>query len=262
MACTGRPIPFARRAVEGADPLADLRYAILITDWFPLARRRLGERAGELRLCDPGSGSLIQRSALASSAFASYLSCYVVVFVWQVRGDSRATSGDCYNRDYNRGVDVRAAGREQRCSPGGPFRCEKRREVGVLELRDGSGLISGQQVRAARPRSDRSLLFSATETAETLYKTPALVSHRVRCGKPTCRCATGEGHGPYTFLYWREGQKQHRRYVPAAEVEAVQVIVEARRAAEQAERLVLGQSLETWREIQQWVRDLETTSQR
>ncbi len=112
---------------------------------------------------------------------------------------------------------------------------------------------------AARPDPSPS---SASETAETLYKTPALVSHRVRCGKSTCRCATGEGHGPYAFLYWREGAKQRRRYVPATEVEAVQVVVDARRAAEQAERLVLGQSLETWRGIRRWVRDLETTSRR
>lgn len=40
--------------------------------------------------------------------------------------------------------------------------------------------------------------MTALEIAKTLYKTPIFVSHRVRCGKPTCRCATGEGHGGHT----------------------------------------------------------------
>ncbi len=117
-------------------------------------------------------------------------------------------------------------------------------------------------MRAASSISDRSSPCSATETAETLYKTPALVAHHVRCGKSTCRCATGDGHGPYWFLYWREGAKQRRRYVPAAEVPSVRAVVEQRRAAEQAERLVLEQSLEAWRGMQRWLRDLETTGQR
>ena len=127
---------------------------------------------------------------------------------------------------------------------------------------DRTGIMARQHVSAAADRPSWSSSRSATETAETLYKTPALVAHRVRCGKSTCRCTTGDGHGPYWFLYWREGATQRRRYVPAAEVEAVQVIVEARRAAEQAERHVLGQSLETWREMRRWLRDLETTGQR
>ncbi len=127
---------------------------------------------------------------------------------------------------------------------------------------DGVGLISGQRARALRSVSGRSLPRSATETAEMLYKTPALVSHRVRCGKSTCRCTTGEGHGPYWFLYWREGVTQRRRYVPAGELPVVRAVVEARWAAEQAERLVLGQSLETCRGIRQWLRDLEKAGQR
>ncbi len=130
------------------------------------------------------------------------------------------------------------------------------------EHRDGVRSWRGRCLGAPEVAHGRSSPYSATETAETLYKTPALVSHRVRCGKSTCRCATGKGHGPYAFLYWREGAKQRRRYVPATEVEAVQVIVEGRRAAERADRLVLGQSLEAWRGMRRWLQDLETTGQR
>ncbi len=118
-----------------------------------------------------------------------------------------------------------------------------------------------QRMRTVVVRPSRSSR-SATEIAQTLYKTPALVSHRIRCGKPTCRCTTGEGHGPYSFLYWREGATQRRRCVPTAEVEAVRAVVEERRAADQAERVALGQSLEAWRGMRRWVRDLETSGRR
>lgn len=73
-------------------------------------------------------------------------------------------------------------------------------------------------------------MASATQLAESLYKTPALVAHRVRCGKSTCRCADGEGHGPYHFLLWREGAIQRRRYVRHADVPAVKAVCDARRA--------------------------------
>lgn len=37
---------------------------------------------------------------------------------------------------------------------------------------------------------------------------------RIRCGKPSCRCARGELHGPYWYVYWRDsGGKLRKRYV-------------------------------------------------
>jgi len=39
----------------------------------------------------------------------------------------------------------------------------------------------------------------------------------VRCGKPTCRCATGERHGPYLYRRWREDGRQRRAYVSPTE---------------------------------------------
>ncbi len=39
-----------------------------------------------------------------------------------------------------------------------------------------------------------------------------------RCGKPSCRCARGELHGPYYYRRWREGGRQRRRYVRARDV--------------------------------------------
>src|SRR5690242_19688912 len=41
----------------------------------------------------------------------------------------------------------------------------------------------------------------------------------VRCGKPNCRCAQGQLHGPYARrVYWEAG-RQRRQYVPLGDVE-------------------------------------------
>jgi hypothetical protein len=50
-----------------------------------------------------------------------------------------------------------------------------------------------------------------------------------RCGKPTCRCARGEPHGPYFYRYWRDGVRRCKRYVPRAQVPAVAAAIRLRR---------------------------------
>jgi hypothetical protein len=41
----------------------------------------------------------------------------------------------------------------------------------------------------------------------------------VRCGRPGCRCARGELHGPYWYLFRRDDAgRLHKRYVPLREV--------------------------------------------
>ncbi len=42
-----------------------------------------------------------------------------------------------------------------------------------------------------------------------------------RCGKPGCRCAAGEGHGPYAYFTPRPAGRGRLRYVPAALTGAV-----------------------------------------
>jgi len=48
----------------------------------------------------------------------------------------------------------------------------------------------------------------------------SLVEQTRRCGKIDCRCASGAGHGPYTYLTPRRGGPG-MRYVPAALVTSV-----------------------------------------
>ena len=49
----------------------------------------------------------------------------------------------------------------------------------------------------------------------------AIVPQFIRCGKPSCRCSAGEGHGPYYYRVWREGPKVCKEYVKATQVESV-----------------------------------------
>jgi Family of unknown function (DUF6788) len=42
-----------------------------------------------------------------------------------------------------------------------------------------------------------------------------------RCGRPGCRCADGEPHGPYAYFTPRPGGRGRARYVPAALEDAV-----------------------------------------
>ena len=50
-----------------------------------------------------------------------------------------------------------------------------------------------------------------------------------RCGKPTCRCAHGERHGPYLYRRWRQNGRQRRSYVkPAAAAQVAAALDEWR----------------------------------
>lgn len=101
---------------------------------------------------------------------------------------------------------------------------------------------------------------SALEIAKSFHKTPALVRHRVRCGRPTCRCATGEAHGPYWFLRWREGSVQRRRYVRHADLAALRAVVERRRQDDAEARLAVVLATVNLRRLRAWLRDLDAMS--
>ena len=42
-----------------------------------------------------------------------------------------------------------------------------------------------------------------------------------RCGKPGCRCARGELHGPYFYRYWYEAGRRRKAYVSRDRVPTV-----------------------------------------
>ena len=63
----------------------------------------------------------------------------------------------------------------------------------------------------------------------------SLVEQTRRCGKPGCRCAGGEPHGPYAYFAPRTARRGRLRYVPAAFAEVVRRYL---REGEQAEQVV------------------------
>jgi hypothetical protein len=90
---------------------------------------------------------------------------------------------------------------------------------------------SVRQLRARRRRLARAL-----PAVEELLRGAPLTQGR-RCGKPGCRCARGELHGPYTYLsLGRERGRSRLVYVPAALAEAVARRVEASARIEAALR--------------------------
>ena len=86
-------------------------------------------------------------------------------------------------------------------------------------------------------RSTRQLLSRRRELAARLGDVErvlagSLAEQTRRCGKPGCRCAAGEPHGPYAYFTPRAAGRGRARYVPAALVEAVRRYVQRGEAAE------------------------------
>lgn len=91
------------------------------------------------------------------------------------------------------------------------------------------GALTVRQLKARRRRLSRKL--GAPEA--TLRGT--LTTQARRCGKPGCRCADGEPHGPYVYLsIARTAGRPRLVYVPASLAEAVRERVELTEAAEAA----------------------------
>lgn len=89
--------------------------------------------------------------------------------------------------------------------------------------------LTVRQLRARRRRLARGL-----PDLEELLRGSVLSQQR-RCGKPGCRCARGELHGPYTYLSIGRGSAGARlMYVPEAMAEAVRRRVDLTEGAEAA----------------------------
>jgi len=77
----------------------------------------------------------------------------------------------------------------------------------------------------------------------------SLIAERKRCGKPNCRCARGELHGPYYYRRWRDvSGAQRKQYVPRPKADAVQRALEEARGDNPMVR---------WRELRKLLDGLE-----
>ena len=94
------------------------------------------------------------------------------------------------------------------------------------------------------------------ENADSLPKPlPGTVHEQwVRCGKATCRCRTGEQHGPYYYRFWRDEDQLRKEYVPRCRVHEVK----ERCAARQQMQSDLRAASNQWRTLSGLLRDVET----
>jgi hypothetical protein len=66
----------------------------------------------------------------------------------------------------------------------------------------------------------------------------SLCEQQLRCGKPNCRCASGEGHSAWILTFMEHGKKR-TLHIPKHLVEQVRQQVEAGRRYQDAVREVL-----------------------
>lgn len=109
-----------------------------------------------------------------------------------------------------------------------------------------------KDVSRGRPRA-------RTETGKPLPKTlpGAVCAQWVRCGRPNCRCARGELHGPYWYRFYRSGGRLMKQYVRREDVEAVRAACDRRRREEQGARRGLGRGMITWRDLARLLKEIE-----
>jgi hypothetical protein len=54
----------------------------------------------------------------------------------------------------------------------------------------------------------------------------AVCAQYVKCGKPNCKCALGQSHGPYFAAFWKENGRIRKRYIRLADVEQMREMSE------------------------------------
>ncbi len=96
--------------------------------------------------------------------------------------------------------------------------------------------------QAARLRQRKFALIREFHLPEELLPGSLSVS-QTRCGKPTCHCASGEGHPAWSLTFMAAGKKRVER-IPKDWVDEVRRRVEAGRAFQDALREVLAANAE------------------
>jgi hypothetical protein len=92
--------------------------------------------------------------------------------------------------------------------------------------------------QAARIRQRKYELMRRFQIPDDLLP-GSLSMQQLRCGKPNCRCAKGEGHEVWSLTFM-VGGKKHVQHIPKHLVEDVRKAVEAGREFQDAVREVLA----------------------
>src|SRR5262245_30124792 len=84
----------------------------------------------------------------------------------------------------------------------------------------------------------------------------AIDARMVRCGKPNCRCATAELHGPYYLRRWRVAGVRRSKHVKKQDVLSMKTAVETYRRQQKQARAVQRQSIQKWRDLNALLRSM------
>lgn len=98
--------------------------------------------------------------------------------------------------------------------------------------------IEPQGAQASRLRQRKFELMRRFQIPDHLLPGSLSLSH-LRCGKPTCHCARGEGHPVWSLTFMVQGKK-HVQHIPKDEAEEVRRQVQAGREFQDAVREVLA----------------------
>jgi len=111
--------------------------------------------------------------------------------------------------------------------------------------------ISPKGPQAARLRRRKFALLRKLKIPGDALPGSLALTHR-RCGKPTCHCATGEGHPVWSLTYMVGGKKRVER-IPTEWVTEIRRLVTAGRAFKEAVAEVFAANAELlvlWRRQQ------------
>ena len=81
-----------------------------------------------------------------------------------------------------------------------------------------------------------------------------ICSQRVRCGKPNCKCAGGELHGPYYYHFERVAGVLKKRYVNPKELEQIRRLCSSRQATEKERRAIAQANQRHWSKLSKELR--------
>ena len=104
-----------------------------------------------------------------------------------------------------------------------------------------------------------------TKFENLLPKMPgAVCAQMVRCGKPSCKCARGELHGPYFYRFVWEDGKQRKCYVRKEELQQIRAACAAyknearlRRSQQKTDKLSIRALLDNLEEFEKLIAQLK-----
>ena len=106
---------------------------------------------------------------------------------------------------------------------------------------------TGQKKDTTSRKASR--VSSETKNQKTTSKIEPLKGYlepqMVRCGKPNCKCAKGQLHGPYYLRRWQRGGKRRSKYVKKGELSATFAACLAYKRNRQETRELIRQINET-----------------